>query len=123
MRRGCACRTHLRELAVITARYHSHVHRAQELRAATVLKTLESCDAMRRPERFADFLLACEADARGRTGLENRSYPQRGFFERARERASAVALTAEERAGLSGAQIGEELRRRRIAAIEEIPFE
>jgi tRNA nucleotidyltransferase (CCA-adding enzyme) len=110
----------LRELAVITARYHTHVHRAQELRAATVLSTLESCDALRRPERFADFLLACEADARGRTGLENRLYPQRAYFERARERASAVALTAEERAGMSGAQIGEELRRRRIAALEEL---
>ena len=76
---------HLRELAVITARYHTHVHRAFELRADTVLKTLESCDALRRPERFADFLLACEADARGRTGLENREYPQRELF-RARAR-------------------------------------
>ena len=113
----------LRELAVITARYHTHVHRAQELRAATVLKTLESCDALRRPERFADFLLACEADARGRTGLENRHYPQRAYFMRVRERASAVALTAEERAGMTGPQIGEELRKRRLAAIEEVPFE
>ncbi len=111
---------HLRELAVVAARYHTHVHRAHELRAATVLNTLESCDAFRRPERFADFLLACEADARGRTGLESRPYPQREFFARARERASAVALTAEERVGLTGARIGEELRRRRIAAIEEL---
>ncbi len=111
---------HLRELAVIASRYHTHVHRAQELRPATVLNTLESCDAFRRPERFADFLLACEADARGRAGLETRPYPQREFFTCARERAAAVALTAEERAGLSGAQIGEELRRRRIAAIEEL---
>ncbi len=111
---------HLRELAIITSRYHTHVHRAQELRPATVLNTLESCDAFRRPERFADFLLACEADARGRTGLETRPYPQREYFARARERAAAVALTAEERAGLSGAQIGEELRRRRIGAIEEL---
>ena len=71
---------HLRELAVITARYHTHVHRAFELRAATVLQTLESCDALRRPERFADFLLACEADVRGRTGLEDRSYPQREYL-------------------------------------------
>ncbi len=111
---------HLRELAVITSRYHTHVHRALELRAATVLKTLESCDAFRRPERFADFLLACEADARGRTGLEARAYPQREFFAAARERAAAVALTEDERQGLSGLQIGEELRRRRTAAIEEL---
>ncbi|HEX6243062.1 MAG TPA: multifunctional CCA addition/repair protein, partial [Polyangiales bacterium] len=76
---------HLRELAVITARYHTHVHRALELRADTVLRTLEACDALRRPERFADFLMACEADARGRLGLERRDYPQREFFARARD--------------------------------------
>jgi tRNA nucleotidyltransferase (CCA-adding enzyme) len=114
---------HLRELAVITARYHSHVHRAFELRAATVVNTLESCDALRRPERFADFLLACEADVRGRTGLEDRAYPQREYFAAARAAAAAVALTAEERSGLSGPQIGEELRRRRIAAVEALKAE
>ena len=110
----------LRELAVITARYHTHVHRALELRADTVLRTLEACDALRRPERFADFLLACEADARGRQGLEARDYPQRAFFAEARERAAAVALTEDERRGLSGEQIGVELRRRRVAAVEEL---
>ncbi len=111
---------HLRELAVITSRYHTHVHRALELRADTLLRTLEACDALRRPERFADFLLACEADARGRTGLEDRAYPQREFFARAREAAAAVNLSPEERAGLSGEQIGQELRQRRIAAIRAL---
>src|SRR6187549_1113545 len=113
----------LRELAVITARYHTHVHRALELRPATVLKTLESCEALRRPERFADFLLACEADARGRTGLEAREYPQRVFFARARDAVAAVALTAAERKGLSGEEIGQELRRRRVAAVETLKAE
>jgi tRNA nucleotidyltransferase (CCA-adding enzyme) len=112
--------THLRELAVITARFHTHVHRALELRPDTALRTLESCDALRRPERFADFLLACEADARGRTGLENREYPQRIYFTRMRDAATAVVLTPEERSGLSGEQIGQELRRRRVAAITKI---
>jgi tRNA nucleotidyltransferase (CCA-adding enzyme) len=111
---------HLRELAVMTARYHTHVHRAFELRADTVLKTLEGGDALRRPERFAEFLLACEADARGRKGLEDRSYPQREFFAAARDAASAVALSGEERTGMSGEQIGQELRRRRLAAIEAL---
>jgi tRNA nucleotidyltransferase (CCA-adding enzyme) len=111
---------HFRELAVMAARHHTHVHLAAELRSATVLKVLEGCDAMRRPERFGDFLLACEADARGRTGFEERPYPQREFFAAARERVAAVALTADERAGLTGVQIGEELRRRRQAAIEEL---
>jgi tRNA nucleotidyltransferase (CCA-adding enzyme) len=111
---------HLRELAVITARYHSHVHRALELRADTVLRTLEACDAFRRPDRFADFLLACEADARGRQGLERRDYPQRAYFAQARERAAAVALTPQERDGMSGERIGQELRRRRVAVVEEL---
>jgi tRNA nucleotidyltransferase (CCA-adding enzyme) len=114
---------HLRELAVITSRFHTHVHRAFELRAATIVNTLESCDALRRPERFADFLLACEADARGRTGLEERVYPQRAFFAAARDAMAAVALNAEERSGLSGEQIGQELRRRRIAAVEALKAE
>jgi len=111
---------HLRELAVLAARYHTHVHRAFELRADTLLKTLESCDALRRPERFRDLLLACEADARGRTGREEQPYRQRDYFTRARAAAAAALLSAEERAGLSGEQIGQELRRRRIAALEEL---
>jgi tRNA nucleotidyltransferase (CCA-adding enzyme) len=110
----------LRELAVIAARYHTHVHRALELRPETVLKTLESCDAFRRPERFADFLQACEADARGRLGFEAREYPQRAYFAQACEHAASVALTAGERTGMTGEQIGKELRKRRIAAIEEL---
>jgi tRNA nucleotidyltransferase (CCA-adding enzyme) len=114
---------HLRELAVITARYHTHVHRALELRADSVVKTLEACDALRRPERFADFLLACEADARGRTGLEEREYPQRAFFAATRDAVAAVGLSAAERSGLSGEQIGQELRRRRVAAVEALKAE
>ncbi len=110
----------LRELAVITARYHTHVHRALELRPDTVVKTLESCDALRRPDRFRDLLLACEADKRGRTGLETQPYPQRAFFEQARDAVAAVALSAAERAGLPGEQIGQELRRRRVAAVQAL---
>jgi tRNA nucleotidyltransferase (CCA-adding enzyme) len=115
--------SHLRELAVITTRFHTHVHRAFDMRPDTLLKTLESCDALRRPERFADFLLACEADARGRTGLENREYPQRDYLIRVRDAAAAVILAPDERAGLSGEEIGQELRRRRVAAIEKIKDE
>ena len=110
----------LRELAVITARYHTHVHRALELRADTVLRTLESCDALRRPERFADFLLACEADARGRARLRRARLSATRLFPQACERAAAVALTADERGGMTGEQIGQELRKRRVAAIEEL---
>jgi tRNA nucleotidyltransferase (CCA-adding enzyme) len=106
-----------RELAILTARHHTHVHRALELKPATVLTLLENCDALRRPERFAELLLACEADARGRTGKESEPYPQTAYLESARAAAAGVTLTAAEREGLEGAEIGEEVRRRRLTAI------
>jgi tRNA nucleotidyltransferase (CCA-adding enzyme) len=109
-----------RDLAVLAARHHGNVHRAHELRAATVLRVLEQTDAFRRPERFEDLLLACEADARGRTGLEQRPYPQRAYLSAARAAAAAVMLAETEREGLTGAQIGERLRAARLAAIEQL---
>lgn len=109
-----------RELAVLTARHHASVHRAAELRPATLLKLLESTDALRRPERFGELLLACEADARGRTGLEAQPYPQPAYLLRAREAAAAVTLSEEERAGLKGPAIGEKIREKRVAAVSAV---
>lgn len=106
-----------RELAILTARDHTLVHRALELTPATVLKLFESCDAFRRPERFSELLLACEADARGRTGLENMPYPQAPYLRTLLDAAAAVTLSAHDRAGLAGPAIGEEIRRRRLAAL------
>ncbi len=106
-----------RELAILTARHHTLVHRAQELKPATVLKLFETCDAFRRPERFGELLLACEADARGRTGLEDRPYPQVAYLQAVLAAAAAVTLTAADRAGLAGPAIGDEIRSRRLAAI------
>lgn len=87
-----------RELAILVSRYHSHCHRADELKPETVLKVLEACDVFRRPERMEQFLLACQADARGRTGHENDTYPQADRFRRAFEAAKGVdagAIAAE----------------------------
>jgi tRNA nucleotidyltransferase (CCA-adding enzyme) len=106
-----------RDLGVLAARFHTHVHRGLELRPATVLELLESCDAFRRPERFALLLEACECDARGRLGLQDRDYPQRARIEAAQAAASAVTLSDEDRAGLSGPLIGAKLRERRLDAI------
>jgi len=107
----------LRELAILAARQHGRVHRALELRPATVLELLEACDAFRRADRFGELLLACEADARGRTGLEERPYPQADYLRRALAAAAGVALTAAERATLSGAAFGERLRVKRLEAL------
>jgi tRNA nucleotidyltransferase (CCA-adding enzyme) len=106
-----------RDLAVLVARFHGKVHRVRELRPATLLALLEDTDALRRPERFADFLLACEADARGRAGLEQSPYPQAGHLARARALVAAVTLDAAARAALAGAAIGERLQRRRLEAL------
>ncbi len=109
-----------RELAVLAARHHQLVHRAQELRADTVLKLLENTDAFRRPERFGEMLLACEADARGRTGLETQPYPQAQYLRQALSEAMAVQLSAQERTGLDGRQIGARIRERRLAAVSRV---
>lgn len=105
-----------RELAEAVARYHGVIHRAAELRASTLLSIIEATDGLRRPERFADLLLACEADARGRTGLESAPYPQRVRLLAALKAAS-TADTAGLTDGLEGPAIAERLRQRRLAAI------
>ena len=109
--------TAYRELAHLTAKQHTNVHRALQLRTDTVLRLLEDCDAFRRPERFSEMLLACQCDAQGRTGLETIPYPQRDFLEAARAIASAAQLAESERAGLSGAAIAEALKKKRLAAL------
>ena len=106
-----------RDLAVMVSDYHTHVHRAGELKPSTMLELFEKTDAFRRPERFNEFLLACECDARGRLGLEDRDYPQPERLRTARSAAAAVTLTEADRQGLTGTAIGEKLRRKRLDAI------
>jgi tRNA nucleotidyltransferase (CCA-adding enzyme) len=107
-----------RELAVLAARWHGLVHRALELRPRTVLELLETCDAFRRPERFRELLLACEADHRGRGGHRDRPYPQADRLREAQAKAAAIVLGEADRAGLAGEQIGKLLRQRRLAALK-----
>jgi tRNA nucleotidyltransferase (CCA-adding enzyme) len=109
-----------RDLSIIVARFHGIVHRAFELRVKTVLEFMERADAFRRPERFAQALLACEADSRGRTGLEHEPYPQRQYLSAAREAAAAVKPSAEDIAAKAGAEIAERLHQRRAHAIAEL---
>lgn len=106
-----------RRLAEKVTRYHLHVHRAFELKPQTILKVLEHTDAFRNPDAFSHFLLACEADARGRLGLENQPYPQGGFFEAMREAAAAVDTQSLQDKQLSGPQFGAALHELRVRAI------
>jgi tRNA nucleotidyltransferase (CCA-adding enzyme) len=81
-------------LARLVCEHHTKLHRIQELKPATLLKLLETLDAIRRPERLQKFLLACEADARGRTGLEDRSYPQGQYLLTVLEAANNIDIPA-----------------------------
>jgi tRNA nucleotidyltransferase (CCA-adding enzyme) len=105
------------ELGEITSRYHLDCHRVLELRPATLMDKLTELDALRRPERFQEFLLACTADARGRLGLENREYPQADYFLAARQVAHAVNVKPFVEKGLVGPAIAEAIRRERISAL------
>ena len=108
-----------RDLAVHVARYHGHFRRVStELKASTIVKTLETLDAFRRPERFEEFLLACEADMRGRTGMENNPVPHGDHFLRLRDAAAAISVQHILDAGFEGRAIGEELHKRRVNAVK-----
>jgi tRNA nucleotidyltransferase (CCA-adding enzyme) len=113
-----------KELADVVAREHGNIHRSGELNAAAVLRLLERCDALRKPARFAEALLACECDARGRTGFEDRPYPQCQRLERALDAALAVDTTpvaqAAAQRGLQGPAIGEAVASARQQAVAQV---
>ena len=112
-----------REIADVVAREHGNIHRSTDFSPAAVVRLLERCDAFRKPQRFADILLACECDARGRLGLEQSPYPQQPRLLQALTVAQAVAtdvIAAEAlAAGQSGPQIGEWIHRARVAAVKQ----
>lgn len=112
-----------KELALLTAQWHTHCHRALELKPATVLKVLHATDAFRRTERFEQFLLCCEADARGRTGFENRAYPQADYFRQCLTVAKAVDIDAVKAQGLSGPAFGEALDKQRMEKLTTLKQE
>ena len=109
------------ELALLTAREHTHVHASEKLGAQALMRLLERCDAFRRPERFLQMLAACECDATGRLGLEQTPYPQRARLAAALEIAQDVdarAASAQAIArGLQGPAIADAIRRARVEAL------
>lgn len=109
-----------RELAKLVTHYHLRCHRALELRPATVVSLLQALDVFRRKERLGQFLAACEADARGRTGLENRDYPSSRYLTESYRAAAAVAVQPLLEQGLEGRELGQRLREARIAAVARV---
>ena len=105
------------ELGELVVRHHGQALRARELRPSRLLDLLTRLDALRRPQRLEDFLLACQADYQGRPGFEDRPYAPATYLRGALAAAQAIQgrdLAAE---GYRGATLGEELRRRRLAAL------
>jgi len=109
-----------RQLAEITTRYHTHVHRAFEIRPKTLLKVLNASDAFRKPERFEQFLLACTADSHGRPGYEDYDYQQAPFFSLARKKAAEVSTRDIINDGFENEKISEELYKRRLNVLKQL---
>ncbi len=107
------------ELALITTEWHTLVHRAFELKPATLLKLLTRADALRKPDRFRKMLDACLADARGRTGLEQSEYPQAEFLHDLGSAVRALDTGDIQQSGLSGRKLGAAIRGARIELIKQ----
>ncbi len=110
-----------KELSDVVAREHGNIHRSQDLNPAALLRLLERCDAIRKPERMPDILLACECDARGRKGFENEAYEPSAKLQKVLKAALSVATAGiaeqAQKQGLSGPAVGEKIHEARVAAI------
>jgi tRNA nucleotidyltransferase (CCA-adding enzyme) len=111
----------LRELAEVVAREHGNIHRSAGLGAQALVRLLERCDAFRKPGRFEQALLACECDARGRLGMDERAYPERerllAALAAARSVQTETIAREAQQAGAAGPRIGEAIARARVAAV------
>lgn len=106
------------DLGELVSRYHLDIHRADELRASTVLRKLLEMDALRRPDRFEDILLACEADARGRLGFSDKPYPSATFWRAAQATLKQVSPQPLLAQGLQGPDFIQALEAARLAALQ-----
>lgn len=110
-----------REIADVVAREHGNIHRSGELGAAALVRLIERCDGIRKPERFAEILLACECDARGRLGREESAYPQRqrlgAVLAVVQSVATATIAANAASAGVAGPQVGEMIHAARVKAV------
>jgi tRNA nucleotidyltransferase (CCA-adding enzyme) len=113
-----------RELAEVVAREHGNVHRSGEFGAGPIVRLLERCDAFRKPQRFAQVLLACECDARGRKGLEEKPYPQRqrllATLDAARAVDTATIAAQAREQGLAGEAIGQRIHQARVEVVKDL---
>ena len=107
------------DLAVCVSEFHIDCHQIQEMQPKEILERLEKLDAFRRPERFKQFLTACESDSRGRAGFEEKEFPQAKYFLNALEISRGVNVDLLANKSLKGKELGEALRKERIKILEE----
>lgn len=108
-----------RDLAVLTARWHTHSHRSREMRPGKLVNLLQAMDIVRKPERFEQYLLVCEADAHGRLGHEKGEYPQAAFLRQVAEVFRQVDSAAIARATEDKSTIAERISQARTQAISQ----
>lgn len=114
---------HTKKFAKLVTEFHTHCHRITELRPETVIKLFDKLDVWRKPERFFDFLLACEADAKGRLGFEDCPYPQADYAKNLYHIARSIQVQDVIHDGFTGAAIRTELTKRRQSAIAQFKQE
>ena len=111
---------HFRQLAVAVTEYHLMCHKAQALEPESILELLKGIGALKSSDKLEDFILCCEADARGRTGFEDRAYPSADYLRAALSKATDISIADLVKSGIEGAEIGRQLSLRRIACIAEL---
>jgi len=111
---------HVTRLSLLACEFHTHVHRAFELKPSTLLKVLKSCDAMRNSTLLDAFLLVCTADARGRTGFESSPYPQADYVKQAMLEIQKVDTQALIKQEFQGKALGEAIDRERVRLISAL---
>lgn len=110
----------LQTLAIKVARYHTHMHLLFEMRADTILKVLYALDAFRQPQQFDYYLLASEADFRGRPGYENADMPEVKVFKDCFSACQAIVATPIIEQGLKGKEIANSMAKQRVKAIDDV---
>ncbi|MEH6491520.1 multifunctional CCA addition/repair protein [Halopseudomonas sp.] len=115
----CKAPRDCQDLALLCCEYHTHCHRALELRPQTLIKLFKALDIYRRAERFELFLSVCQADAQGRTGREHSDYPQANYLRGAAQAAREVAIQPLLERGLTGAELGKALEQQRQQALAD----
>lgn len=111
--------SYFQELAELTCEFHTHIHKAFELRAETVITLFNRFDVWRKPQRFQEFLQVCLADTRGRTGFEKKDYPQINYINQLLQAANEVDVQQVIADGFEKQEIRNELTKRRILAVKQ----